>query len=264
MESSYLAPIIESHRARAARDQRDWRVRRRSRRRGSSFAEALGGAASPYVAVIAEVKRRSPSRGWLDEHLDAASLARAYADAGAVAVSVLTDEEFFAGRLDDLREVRSSVDLPVLRKDFTVCENDVLDAAEAGAAAVLLIVAALSDDELARYVALADECDLDALVEVHDADEITRAIDAGAQIIGINQRNLHTFAVDPDHAQSLVAQIPRSCLAVCESGLSNVDDVGRAARAGFDAVLVGEAFVSATDRDATVRAFTHATRHRRG
>jgi indole-3-glycerol phosphate synthase len=147
------------------------------------------------------------------------------------------------------------VTLPVLRKDFTVSENDVLDAVEAGASAVLLIVAALRDQELTSFLALTDQYGIDALVEVHDTDEARRAVDAGARIIGVNQRNLRTFDVDPEHAASVIASLPRDSLTVCESGLSTLEDIERAAQAGFDAILVGEAFVTASDPASLVKAF---------
>jgi indole-3-glycerol phosphate synthase len=237
-------------------DQRDWRARVDViRYDGPSFALVLRKGSSPFIKVIAEVKRRSPSKGLLAADLDVAALAKVYRDAGASAVSVLTDVEYFDGSLDDLQRVHKTIELPVLRKDFTVSENDVLDAADAGAGAVLLIVAALSDEELVSFIELAQSCGIDALVEVHDADEARRALDAGARIIGVNQRDLRTFEVSPEHAASVMDALPRDCLTVCESGLSTVEDVERAAQAGFDAVLVGEAFVTAPDPSATVKAF---------
>lgn len=256
MVPTYLDSILESHRRRAANDRRDWRARVDGiRYEGPSFVLALRQGSSPFIKVIAEVKRRSPSKGLLAPDLDVASLAEVYRDAGASAISVLTDRDFFEGSMDDLLSVRRQVALAVLRKDFTVSENDVLDAVEAGASAVLLIVAALSDGELSSFLALADECGIDALVEVHDAEESRRALDAGARIIGINQRNLRTFDVDPERAASLISTLPRECLSVCESGLATVADVERAAESGFDAVLVGEAFVTAPDPGAVVKSF---------
>lgn len=256
MAPTYLDAILQSHRRRAAMDQRDWRARVDViRYDGPSFALVLRKGSSPFIKVIAEVKRRSPSKGLLAADLDVAALAKVYRDAGASAVSVLTDVEYFDGSLDDLQRVHKTIELPVLRKDFTVSENDVLDAADAGAGAVLLIVAALSDEELVSFIELAQSCGIDALVEVHDADEARRALDAGARIIGVNQRDLRTFEVSPEHAASVMDALPRDCLTVCESGLSTVEDVERAAQAGFDAVLVGEAFVTAPDPSATVKAF---------
>jgi indole-3-glycerol phosphate synthase len=265
MAPTYLDTILESHRRRAANDQRDWRARVEGvRYEGPSFVVGLRQGSSPFIKVIAEVKRRSPSKGLLAADLDVAALAEAYRESGASAISVLTDRDFFEGSMDDLLTVRRSVTLPVLRKDFTVSENDVLDAVEAGASAVLLIVAALSDGELSSFLALADRCGIDALVEVHDAEESTRAVEAGARIIGINQRNLRTFDVDPERAPSLISALPRECLSVCESGLSTVADVERAAEAGFDAVLVGEAFVTASDPAAVVKSFALVPSGQRG
>jgi indole-3-glycerol phosphate synthase len=148
------------------------------------------------------------------------------------------------------------VSLPLLRKDFTVCANDVLDAADAGASAVLLIVAALSDDELEAFIELAHGAGLDAVVEVHDGEEAKRSLDCGARIVGVNQRNLHTFDVDRDHAATVIQSLPASIVTVCESGLSSRGDIERAADAGFDAVLVGEAFVTARDVTEAVRALS--------
>lgn len=256
MATTYLDKILESHRRRAARDTRDWEARiDEIRYEGPSFVLALRQGSSPFIRVIAEVKRRSPSKGLLAADLDVAELAGIYRDGGASAVSVLTDSEFFEGSMDDLLLVRRTVTLPVLRKDFTVSENDVLDAVEAGASAVLLIVAALRDQELTSFLALTDQYGIDALVEVHDTDEARRAVDAGARIIGVNQRNLRTFDVDPEHAASVIASLPRDSLTVCESGLSTLEDIERAAQAGFDAILVGEAFVTASDPASLVKAF---------
>jgi indole-3-glycerol phosphate synthase len=257
MEPTYLDAIIESHRRRAALDTRDWRARvEEIAYEGPSFTNALRQGSSPFIKVIAEVKRRSPSKGWLGANLDPGALAKIYRDGDATAVSVLTDIEFFAGSLDDLRAVRRAIGLPLLRKDFTVCENDVLDAAEEGAGAVLLIVAALSDSELVTFVELAHACGIDALIEVHDVEEARRALESGARIIGVNQRDLRTFEVHPDRAASVVEALPLDCLIVCESGLSSVADVERAAQAGFDAVLIGEALVTSADPGVLLKAFS--------
>jgi indole-3-glycerol phosphate synthase len=256
MATTYLDTILESHRRRAAQDERDWEARvDQVRYEGPSFVLVLRQGSSPFIKVIAEVKRRSPSKGVLAQDLDVAALVATYRDAGASAISVLTDQEFFEGSLDDLVVVRRTVALPVLRKDFTVSENDILDAVEAGASAVLLIVAALSDTELTSFLQLTERCAIDALVEVHDSQEAVRAVDAGARIIGINQRDLHTFDVDSSRAVSVLDSLPRDVLTVCESGLSSVEDVESAAQAGFDAILVGEAFVTSSDPSSLVKAF---------
>jgi indole-3-glycerol phosphate synthase len=254
--ATYLDEILHHHRARVATDERDWRERAAIVRAPvPSLLAALSERANTNVKVIAEVKRRSPSKGWLHEDLDVAHLARAYADGGATAISVLTDAEHFSGSLEDLETVAHTVNLPLLRKDFTVSENDVLDAADAGASAVLLIVAALSDDELRSFLAVAHDAGLDAIVEVHDDDEARRSLDGGARIIGVNQRNLHTFDVDRDNAARVIQSLPASIVTVCESGLSSPEDVARAAAAGFDAVLVGESFVTAQNVADVVRSF---------
>jgi indole-3-glycerol phosphate synthase len=255
--ATYLDDILHHHRTRVATDERDWRERAAIVRTPvPSLLAALSDSANTNVKVIAEVKRRSPSKGWLREDLDVAQLARAYGDGGATAISVLTDAEHFSGSLDDLVTVAQTVNLPLLRKDFTVSENDVLDAADAGASAVLLIVAALSDDELRSFLAVAHDAGLDAIVEVHDDDEAQRSLECGARIIGVNQRNLHTFDVDRDNAARVIQSLPKSIVTVCESGLSSPEDVARAAAAGFDAVLVGESFVTADDVVDVVRSYS--------
>ena len=256
MASTYLDSIEVFHRERAASDPRDWRERRdHVRNNGPRLETALSRDGGTFVKVIAEVKRRSPSMGWLGQHLDAACLALDYVAGGASAISVLTDEPHFAGSRADLEAAASAVNVPVLRKDFTVSENDVLDAAEMGASAVLLIAAILEADELARYVALALEVGLSALVEVHDAREAQAALASGARIIGVNQRDLHTFKVDAEHAATVIADLPGDIIRVAESGFRTRSDVERAAQAGFDAVLVGEVFVASDNPSELVSDF---------
>ena len=202
---------------------------------------------SPGLSVIAEIKRRSPSKGSLAPDLDAGELAARYEAAGAAALSVLTDRDFFGGSLEDLIEARARVALPVLRKDFTVAERDLLDARIAGADAVLLIVAALDDDELRVLHDQASSLGLDVLVEVHDEAELDRALELDASLIGVNQRDLHSFAVDTDRALRVLQRFPASVVAVAESGVRDADDAQRLASGGFDAVLVGEHLVTADD-----------------
>ena len=255
--ATYLDEILHHHRARAAADERDWHERvAMIRNPVPSMFAVLSEPGNGNVKLIAEVKRRSPSKGWLHEGLDVAEYARAYVEGGATAISVLTDAEHFAGSLDDLETVKENVNVPILRKDFTVSANDVLDAADAGASAILLIVAALRDDELQEFILVAHDAGLDAIVEVHDSGEAQRALDSGARIIGVNQRNLHTFDVDRDNAAQVIESLPFSIVSICESGLGSPEDVARAADAGFDAVLVGEAFVTASDVTRTVREFS--------
>lgn len=259
MARAYLDEIVAHHRGRAAADRRDWRERADGPFPAhASFADAL--RAGDAVAVVAEVKRRSPSRGWIDAGLDAGGLAALYSRAGAAAVSVLTDGPHFGGSIDDLAAARAATGAPLLRKDFTVSENDVLDAADAGAAAILLIVAALDDDELARFAGLAARAGLDALVEAHDAEEAERALAAGASVVGVNQRDLRTFEVSTERAAAVVASLPGGVVAVLESGLETRADVERAAAAGADAVLVGEALVRAPDPAALLGALASVER----
>ena len=257
MAATYLDEILEYHRARARGDTREWRARvGEVHYAGPSLLEALADRINPHVKVIAEVKRRSPSKGWLREELDAPALVAQYVAGGASAVSVLTDREYFAGSADDLRAVAATTSVPVLRKDFTVSANDVLDAASLGASGVLLIVAALSDEELTSYIALAHDCGMDALVEVHDRDETKRALDSGARLVGVNQRNLRTFEIVRTSAHEVIEVVPSAVVSVCESGLATVDDVACVAELGFDAVLVGETFVVSSNVVDAVRSFS--------
>lgn len=205
------------------------------------------------MSVIAEIKRRSPSKGDLAPDLDPALLAKAYVTGGAAALSVLTDEEFFGGSVADLAAARAAIDVPVLRKDFTVSDVDVCDARVMGADAVLLIVAALSDEELARFHRLALELGLDALVEVHDGDELDRALAIEPALVGVNQRDLKTFDVDRELAARLAERIPDGVVKVAESGIRDGADVARLRDAGYDAVLVGESLVTSDDPAAALR-----------
>ena len=210
-------------------------------------------------SVIAEVKRRSPSKGDLADIRDPAALAQHYAAGGAAAISVLTEERRFGGSLDDLRAVRAAVDVPLLRKDFTVEPYQVLEARAAGADLVLLIVAALGDDDLRRLHDLARELGLAVLVEVHDEAETERAVTLGAELIGVNARNLKTLAVDPATFGRLAPWVPEDRVLVAESGITGVDDVARFVGEGARAVLVGEALVRDGDPTAAVRAMTGVT-----
>lgn len=215
------------------------------------FAAAL--AATDGLAVIAEIKRRSPSKGELNVTLDPAALGAIYAEAGAACLSVLTDEEFFGGSVGDLQAARDAAGLPVIRKDFTVDARDVVDARIMGADCVLLIAAALAPSELAEFHGLALELGLDALVEIHDEHELAVAVDVGATLIGVNQRDLVTFEVDHQRAERVGGEIPPGVVKVAESGVRDGDDARRLADAGFDAILVGETLVTATDPAATLR-----------
>ncbi len=262
MATAYLDEIMRFHRARAAADHRDWRARLDDVTPCQShFREAL--SQGEAVSVIAEIKRRSPSKGWLLRDLDPSVLSRAYETGGAAALSVLTDDKHFAGSPSDLRAAHDACSLPLLRKDFTVSANDVIDALQFGASAVLLIVAALDDDECAHLLNVTARCGLDALVEVHDRDETRRALALGATLIGVNQRDLRSFDVRTEQAAEVIALLPASIVAVAESGLRDVSDVERAAAYGFDAVLVGESLVRAAEPSLAVREIAGVERHRR-
>jgi indole-3-glycerol phosphate synthase len=219
--------------------------------------------AEPGVAVIAEIKRASPSRGDLRPDLNAPELARAYVDGGAAAVSVLTEPDRFKGSLLDLADV-AALGVPALRKDFVVDPYQVWEARAAGAAGVLLIVAALDEPTLALLHAEAMAAGLDALVEVHDASEVATCHRIGASLVGVNARDLRTFEIDRDAFERLRPELPDDALAVAESGIHGTDDVRRAAAAGADAVLVGESLVTAADPTAAVAALVAAGRSERG
>lgn len=265
---TYLAEIVAAHRRAAAADGRDaGRLLSQAldAPAGPPFAAALrGGSGGHGLAVIAEVKRRSPSKGPLALDLDPAATAAAYAAGGAACLSVLTDRDYFGGSPEDLAAARAAAGLPVLRKDFTVSVADVCDARLMGASAVLLIVAALDDAELATFLETADRLRLDALVEVHDDTELGRALAAGARLVGVNQRDLATFAVDTDRAVRLAAAIPEGVVAVAESGIAGAEDAARLAAAGYDGVLVGETLVRSSDPAATVAALAGHPVGRRG
>jgi indole-3-glycerol phosphate synthase len=250
---TYLEEILASHRARADADARvlgDLVEQARATPPPRDFAGALRGDG---LVCIAEIKRRSPSKGDLDPELQPDLVAKEYVAGGAACLSVLTDERFFGGSSADLVAAREASGLPALRKDFTVQEADVVDARLMGADAVLLIVAGLDDAELRRCADRAAALGLAAVVEVHDEAELRRALEAGARIVGVNQRDLRTFAVDHDRACALAAQIPSGVVAVAESGIRDADDARRLAEAGYDAILVGESLVRAGDRVARLR-----------
>ena len=247
--ATYLARILEHHRARAEADTRsigslvDAAASLSSTR---SFAEHL--RREDRLNVISEIKRRSPSKGDLSPFLDPAALATRYRDGGAAALSVLTDGPHFGGAPDDLVAARAAVELPVLRKDFTVSSRDVYDTRIMGADCVLLIVAALSDDELATFDSLAASLGLAVLVETHDEAEVQRALEhTSASIIGVNQRDLVTFEVDQQRAVRVADAIPATSIKVAESGVRGPEDASALADAGYDAVLVGEYLVTAAD-----------------
>ena len=249
---TYLDGIVAFHRARAASDTRDLEGLYAQVGVGAprGFAQALTN--QPTLAVIAEIKRRSPSKGDINIDLDPALLAASYVQGGASCLSVLTDEPHFAGSAGDLVTARASVGVPVLRKDFTVSERDVVDARIMGADAVLLIVAALADDELARLHSTSEALGMSTLVEVHDEAELQRALSIGATLVGVNQRDLHSFAVDTTRAVRVAGLIPPDVVAVAESGITGADDARRCADAGYRAVLVGEHLVRSANPERAV------------
>jgi indole-3-glycerol phosphate synthase len=212
--------------------------------RGTAFE---GSVAAPGTRIISECKRRSPSRGVLRAAYDPAAIAAAYEVAGAAAVSVLTEPTFFDGSLDHLRAVRAAVSLPVLRKDFIVIEPQLVEARAAGADAVLLIVAALDDATLRSLIAAAGGLSLAPLVEVHDMKELTRALAAGARIVGVNSRNLRTLEVATATFDALASSIPDDVVAVAESGIRSAGEIARLQSLGYDAFLIGERFMTAPD-----------------
>jgi indole-3-glycerol phosphate synthase len=235
----------------------DWQRRAARAKAPPPFAAGLRGT---EIAVIAEVKRRSPSAGAIREGADAVALARSYAEAGARAVSVLTEEGRFGGSLEDLERVARAALLPVLRKDFIIDPLQVYEARAVGASAILLIVRALSAERLGELAGLAKDIGLDALVEVHGPHEMARAIAVRASAVGVNARDLETLAMNAAAAERLLPSVPADTLAVAESGLASRADVERAARAGADAVLVGSAAAGAADPGAVIRAMVGVTR----
>ena len=248
--ATYLDKILAAHREAAAGRKARIDEARAIAVPTRGFADALS---QPGLHVIAEIKRRSPSKGDLNADLVPSVLAKSYAAGGASALSVLTDEQFFGGREDDLHDARSATDLPVLRKDFTVCEADLADARLMGADAVLLIAAALDDGELKAFRELAAELQLAALVETHDEAEVERALNANATLIGVNQRDLVTFEVDTDRAVRVAAAIPDGVVKVAESGVRTPADARALYEAGYNAILVGETLVTSGDPKAAVQ-----------
>jgi len=226
------------------------------------LAGALAGGSR--VALIAECKRRSPGAGDIRPDLDPGMLARTYEASGARALSVLTDERWFGGSLDDLATARAATTIPILRKDFTLDPLHVLEARAAGADAILLIARILADEELGSLLRLARELGMAALLEAHDSVEVARALGVGARIVGVNNRDLATFTTDLDTTIRLLEGIPRDVVVVSESGIRNRADVARLAAVGVDAVLVGETLLRAGDPASAVAGLSSVPRGRRG
>ena len=242
----YLESIVARHRADASRDDRstdDLIAQCRELQPARGFAARLRADSRSTLAVIAEIKRRSPSKGDLWGSRSIGPLVRDYVAGGASCLSVLTDVDHFGGSPADLVEARTLCELPVLRKDFTVSMNDVVDARLMGADCVLLIAAVLSSTEICDMVGVAREIGIDVLVETHDESEVERSLDLGVEMIGVNQRDLVTFEVDHERALRMASVIPQNVVRIAESGVRSANDARDLRQAGFDAVLVGESLL---------------------
>jgi indole-3-glycerol phosphate synthase len=251
--TTYLDRILEQHREIAQSDHRSLATLTADARAMPPTRDFSGALRDPSgLAVIAEIKRRSPSKGDLFADLDPAVVAAAYERGGARCLSVLTDSPHFGGSIADLQSARAACSLPVLRKDFTVSERDVLDARIMGADCVLLIAAALDTSELLTFHEVADEIGLQVLVEIHDEAELDIALRANASIIGVNQRDLVTFRVDHERAVRMASLIPADVVRVAESGVRDRSDAQSLRLAGYDAVLVGESLVTSADPAAAI------------
>ncbi|HEY7861491.1 MAG TPA: indole-3-glycerol-phosphate synthase [Gemmatimonadaceae bacterium] len=222
-----------------------------------AFRDALRGTT---LAVIAEVKRRSPSKGWIQPQMDAAAQSRAYASAGASAISILTEPEHFAGSTDDLIDARRAVTVPLLKKDFHVAPIQLLEAKAIGASAALLIARALGPTGLREMISSARQLALEVLVEVRDEQELDLALECGAAVVGINNRNLETLAIDLATSERLIGRVPADVIAIAESGVARRADVERVAGVGADAVLVGSSVSAAADPAEAVRSLTGVPR----
>ena len=258
----YLAKILDRHRAAAQNDARRLSQlidEAKSVGLTRGFAHKLRADSMEQLAVVAEIKRRSPSKGVLREGIDASHLASVYEVGAASCLSVLTDDVSFGGSAEDLRQARAATALPVLRKDFTISELDVCDARIMGADCVLLIAAALSQPELVAFHQLATEIGLDVLVETHDEGEVERALSVGATMIGVNQRDLVTFQVDHKRAVRMASVIPKGVVRIAESGVIDVNDAQSLRNAGYDAVLVGESLVISDDSAAVIKSLRVTT-----
>ena len=242
MKGTILEKIIEAKRARVAAAKQILDLGHvEPKAQPHRLREALSNGSK--LNIIAEFKRASPSKGMINNTREPSEVAAAYYDGGAAAISVLTEEDFFKGSLDDLRAVRKAVDLPILRKDFVLDEFQIREAAAAGADAILLIVAALSDEDLLRFSSVAQNLGLDALVEVHNRKEMTTAIDTGARLIGVNNRNLKTFEVSLDVSRDLIKYAPEGATMIAESGIGSRHDIEELSSLGYSGFLVGEALM---------------------
>jgi indole-3-glycerol phosphate synthase len=251
--SDFLARIVASTRARIADEPGDAAAARDAAAGRPPFAFSAALRNGGGIKVIAEIKSASPSAGSIVEHPDVEAIAADYARGGASAVSIVTEPEYFRGSPEWIARAAGASGLPVIMKDFVVDESQLLRGVAAGASAILLLASLLDAAALRRFIALLDEFACDALVEVHDEDELARAVGGGARLIGVNNRNLRDFAVDLATSQRLAAKIPPGALKVAESGIKTRDDVDLLRAAGFHAFLVGESLLRQNDRAAAVR-----------
>jgi indole-3-glycerol phosphate synthase len=225
---------------------REMAKRRRKSTKAHRFRDAL--SRSDRTNIVAEIKRASPSKGAINDRINVDSIAKDYASGGAAAISVLTEPDYFKGSLEDMRDVRAAVGLPILRKDFIVDEFQIYESAAFGADAILLIVAALTDDELERLLLVArEELHMDAIVEAHTPDELTRGEFVGADIIGVNNRDLYSLDVSLDTSRELIKLRPPEVLMIAESGITNRDELDELRGLGYDGFLIGESLMRATD-----------------
>jgi indole-3-glycerol phosphate synthase len=249
-----LSRIVGHKRAALVRESSNRAELEQRAKARTDFRDFRAALTSRQPAIIAEIKKASPSKGTLTESFDPVKLATVYAEGGAAALSVLTDVEFFQGSLEDLEAARTAVGIPVLRKDFTIDDFHVIEAAAHGADAILLIAAVLDEASLRRFRELASHFRMAAMVEVHDEAELEVALASGAGIIGVNNRNLHTFEVNLETSLRLISKIPAGVVRVSESGIHSATDVQRLAEAGYHALLVGEHLVKSADPAAALRA----------
>ncbi len=247
-----LATIVEQKKLDLAVREPD--VEERAERSIGQRRDFLAGLTARHLAVIAEIKKASPSKGVLSADFDPAAIARLYEQGGAAALSVLTDEKHFQGSLSDLESARGAVGLPALRKDFTIDAYHVHQAAAHGADAILLIAAILSERQMRDFRELAERYGMAALVEIHDEEELEPTIASGARVIGVNNRNLHTFEVSLETSIRLADKIPSGVVRVAESGIHSLDDVKRLSAAGYQAFLVGEHLMRSGDPAGAIRA----------
>ena len=257
IEVEALLPRLEELRdtARAREDFRSFFTALGGGLRDQELGEGYG---TNELAVIAEVKKASPSAGIIAEDFDHIAIAKAYEEAGANALSILTDEKYFKGHLSYLAEIRQVVDLPLLRKDFIIHESQIYEAVVAGADAILLIVGALEQDELIHLLDIANQCQLDVLTEVHDLEEMERALETEANIIGVNNRNLRTFEVDLSTTETLSEEVTGDCILVSESGIYTGEDTAKIRIWGADAILVGEALMRSEDKTTRMAELKHS------